>query len=603
MTRKEINTLLYRELLDGKAYDGLLPKSKGTTHHLNTGNTEVAILEMAKWAKQYAHQTQDLAPVLIGGDLKITLDNIHRFLYWHIQYSIDGFDQNLKSPARAWETRKKGTDCKSYSIFASTILLNLGVKHYLRRIKQAESSDSFTHVYVVIPANQKTGILPNNAKFNKDYYIIDGTINPNEEIFFLEKDDLYMEPKLPIYGLAASLGCGIDASCGCVDNSQSLGFNALSVPVNAPENVALQIAIDNFFAWLDHLEASGMPKEVVDNAIYNLQYYVSIGVEPTIADLLNVRVQGLSIVLTTTTIVSAAAYAIKNLIPKDFFSKTFGSVFANGFNLSCWNSTFTPAKTTEEAQTYLVPYFNNMLARANESQSTSELEFNLNELLKAIDISYVMFAEYLVNGANWRKCSKEAIEIYVGIVKGAKTQSEMLLKKIQETYNLTITTKTVPAEFKYSKEITGAFQDFSWSEKQHGNATYRIVKFKDTIEDLLNKDGFIDIEPQELEEVKDTLLSMFPQAVSALKDINSGEYVMYGANGEEIGREDIQAVKTGNTGTTGNTGSTGNTGNGNSQNIGDKNGNMQTAGFSGAVPILLIGGLAYGTYVLTKKKK
>jgi hypothetical protein len=236
MTNEEINNQLYRPLKSGLQYNKFFPNSSCSNTKLATGNTKVAINEMAKWAKKYASHSELIAPELIGYSLEDTVNNIQNFLYNHIQYSIDGSDQMLKSPACAWATRHEGTDCKSYSIFASTILLNLGVKHYLRRIKQAVMSDAFTHVYVIIPIDQ------DKAKLNKGYYVIDGTIQYNDELPFNTKDDIYMEPALNIYGLAAptqGLGCGANTNCGCA--------NTLDVYGGVQPTQAMGGFLDNIF--------------------------------------------------------------------------------------------------------------------------------------------------------------------------------------------------------------------------------------------------------------------------------------------------------------------------------------------------------------------
>ncbi|WP_275552710.1 hypothetical protein, partial [Tenacibaculum piscium] len=119
-------------------------------------------------------------------------------LFHHFQYKIDGSNQNLRSPACSWSSRQSGIDCKSYSIFASTTLLNLGINHYLRRIKQSATA-GFSHVYVIVPKNQKN---PKNLKHG--YFTIDGTLPTIEEPEFYEKSDIYMEAELPIYGLAGT---------------------------------------------------------------------------------------------------------------------------------------------------------------------------------------------------------------------------------------------------------------------------------------------------------------------------------------------------------------------------------------------------------------
>lgn len=501
MTAQEINEQLHRPIWSGFGYDRYFPESACEVTNLATGNTAVAIKEMSKWAKKYAHHCKDIAPILYGDDLEDTVNSIQDFLYNHIQYSIDGENQNLKSPACAWATRVEGTDCKSYSIFASAILLNLDIKHYLRRIKQASVPDAYTHVYVVVPVDQKTG------KLNNGYFIIDGTIQLNNELAFIAKDDIFMEPNLTINGLAGALGCADNANCGCNSTAHNqrpydLMYNnypgdfALAGP--DLEQESLDQGIAKFNELLDYLEANGIPAEYTDIVIQNMQIYLDLGIEPTLGQLLGLdnpvglgfsKQEGSALVNAGIqaggdAIFPGAGTIISTLIPKDFMDKTFGAIFANGFNLSCWNSTFTPSKVGAEVQAIHVPYFTNILQLASNSKSTLEVETNFNRLLKAVDISFDMYATKLKNGANWRGCSQEAIQIYIDIVTGAKTQADILLKNLQSKYNISVTTASVPSEFTYTQDLTGQ-PDFKWSEKQHGKSTYRIIKFNERIEDSL----------------------------------------------------------------------------------------------------------------------
>ena len=116
------------------------------------------------------------------------VSDIQNFLYWHLQYALDGEKQLLRSPACSWVSRFQGIDCKSYSIFASTILLNAGISHYMRRIKQKGNPDAFTHVYVVVPIDQQSYDL------SKEYYTIDGTIDISvkDELPRLDFDDVFL---------------------------------------------------------------------------------------------------------------------------------------------------------------------------------------------------------------------------------------------------------------------------------------------------------------------------------------------------------------------------------------------------------------------------
>lgn len=222
--------MLYRPVLNGEEYNHLFGISNCEPNYLAKGNTKVALKEMKKWTVKYAHQSEKIANKLNKGDLKKTVDAIHSFVYNHFQYSIDENDQLLRSPSCAWQMhRYSGIDCKSYSIISATILLCLGIKCYFRRIQQSDRPGAYTHVYVVIPKNQKTGRLKRNSVFNEDYYIIDGTIKNNKEVGFIKKDDIFMnEPKLNIIGLAQpSLGCTCDSNLQLSSQAygpQSLGF-------------------------------------------------------------------------------------------------------------------------------------------------------------------------------------------------------------------------------------------------------------------------------------------------------------------------------------------------------------------------------------------
>ena len=185
ITADEINRGLHREVRTGALYGAFMPPSDCSSTKLGNGDTSFAIQNMAKTARKYQHHTRDLTLKFFSGmPLEKLCNDIHQFLYWHFQYSIDGDKQLLRSPACSWLSRFDGIDCKSYSIFASTILLNAGIKHYMRRIKQAMNPNGFTHVYVVVPKNQKT------ANLAQGYYVIDGTINTMKELPYLEKDDV-----------------------------------------------------------------------------------------------------------------------------------------------------------------------------------------------------------------------------------------------------------------------------------------------------------------------------------------------------------------------------------------------------------------------------
>jgi hypothetical protein len=192
MESESINASLQRPLKSGLKYNKYFEKVSCEATFLGKGNTTFGLQQMKSWAKKYQHQTKEISKVLANSSKHITISSIKSFLYDHLQYQIDGYNQQLRSPACSWSARKSGIDCKSYSLFASTILLNLGIKHSFRKIKQPGLNPTqWSHVYVIIPDGNKQ-------------YVIDGTIKDNNELPFLEKEDLFMEAKLPYYGLNAA---------------------------------------------------------------------------------------------------------------------------------------------------------------------------------------------------------------------------------------------------------------------------------------------------------------------------------------------------------------------------------------------------------------
>lgn len=196
MTKDEINVLLKRKIRKGDVFSRLIEPSKNQKVTLAKGDTFYSVKMMGIWAKTYYKQVAKLAQVLKADTLEKTCQNIHHFLYHDLQYQADSVVQKIRSPANSWQNRQEGIDCKSYSIFASCVLLNLGIKHYIRQIKQPNfNPKQFTHVYVVVPKNQQSG------KFDDGHFVIDGTISHNREPEYTNKKDVFMSIKLPHVGL------------------------------------------------------------------------------------------------------------------------------------------------------------------------------------------------------------------------------------------------------------------------------------------------------------------------------------------------------------------------------------------------------------------
>jgi hypothetical protein len=195
----DMDNLLQRNILGGQEYEPLFPKVSCDKTNLGNGNTFDTVRMIKQMVIKYNHQTKEVAKLLQQTTLKETCDRIYWFLYNHIQYKADGMEQILRSPACTFNERAKGVDCKTYSIFASSLLVNMGIRHYIRQIKQPSfRPDLYTHVYVIVPLNEETGDI------KQGYFIIDGTTSTNREPIHIMAHDT--EVNLPHFGLNAPKG-------------------------------------------------------------------------------------------------------------------------------------------------------------------------------------------------------------------------------------------------------------------------------------------------------------------------------------------------------------------------------------------------------------
>ena len=168
MSIQAINQLLYRPISRSKKYDKYFPKVSCQSTFLKEATTTGGLELMKQWSKKYAHQTEKIAKKLQGKTLPETINNIYNWLYNHLQYDADGYEQKLKSPACSYFMRFEGIDCKSYSLFASSILLNLGIAHKFRKVVQPSDPNRWSHVYVVVPYKNQELIIDATKSINTE---------------------------------------------------------------------------------------------------------------------------------------------------------------------------------------------------------------------------------------------------------------------------------------------------------------------------------------------------------------------------------------------------------------------------------------------------
>jgi len=179
---------------------------------------------MAFWTNEYASQFQKVANVLKGKNVLETVKNNYNFLYKHFQYKIDESLQQIYAPSAAWHFRKKGFDCKTFSVLASALLLCQDIEHSFVKVKLPGSND-WSHVYVQIP-------------YQSSYLIIDATTHDNKEVDFIEKHEFNMK-NLKHIGLASPYMdtpfLNLDnPSLACPGQTCSCNSGGLSNPFNDP---------------------------------------------------------------------------------------------------------------------------------------------------------------------------------------------------------------------------------------------------------------------------------------------------------------------------------------------------------------------------------
>lgn len=411
--KDEISTLLKRNLKEGKEYDKLIPRVKCERTTLGKGDTFNTVDWMKDWIEKYSHQTVKISAIFTGRSLEETVNNIYKFLYDHVQYTADGELQQLRSPACTWAQRKEGVDCKSYSVFASSILSNLGIKHAIRQVRQPYFfPEEFTHVYVVVLKDQNAKEFKKNAPT----FVLDATKHENVESNFIENVDLPMT-KLRHIGL------------------------------NAPQDERTRRIVHNFTRFSHHLREVGVPANIVNGITAEVNRYTSKGLDPRFRRVeggisienkyfpLNFTVDGqyaagLGFVVSGATAATAAATAM-DLLPPDFLNNTFGSIFANGFDLSCWNASYSESKATAALEID-IPFLLKQYSGLESKPSTQSLNKFLNGIAGYIADS--------VNGqrSKFAKCTRKG---YALRQKGAEGARDQVLSSLKRSYNLIPTGK------------------------------------------------------------------------------------------------------------------------------------------------------------------
>ncbi len=428
MSIEAINTLLYRPINKSKKYDSYFPKVSCQSTFLKETTTTGGLELIKLWSKKYASQTEKIAKELQGKTLPETINNIYNWLYNYLQYDADGYEQKLKSPACSYFMRFDGIDCKSYSLFASSILSNLGIVHKLRKVVQPSDPTRWSHVYVVVP-------------YKNQELIIDATKSINTEVTKLKEFDMDVKDvSLPYYGM-----------------------NAATTVVGKDINRAVK----NFVSFLSELNKKGVSVLVTNSIKKDVRNFIDRGIEPKITitkEFFQVNQKrhyfnlnkpsglgnssdddddGIGSLLSVFSL-------IENIDLGRIIDRGFGQVFDNGFDLSCWGASFPPSiaepQTAEKVKEIFTAYD---VLNVVKSRNLAQTKQTVNEVLAQLTFG---MKDREANISRTEDCTQKGEQRSFDIFKKAL---EDLYTALNNDFNVTYSQR--------ARQISFQFRGGSWT--------------------------------------------------------------------------------------------------------------------------------------------
>lgn len=162
----------------GFEYDHYFPKAKLITITKKKGATvaDTLLLIPAVVRETMFHTKRFANEEILDDTIEKTCRNLWQFITDHIAYKKDedGKEQ-VRSPARTWHDRHNtdekgepmGVDCDCYTVFISSVLSNLNIKHKLRITKYSENH--FQHIYPIVPLDNGSYITIDCVVRSFDY--------------------------------------------------------------------------------------------------------------------------------------------------------------------------------------------------------------------------------------------------------------------------------------------------------------------------------------------------------------------------------------------------------------------------------------------------
>ena len=435
MSTATLNSALYRKVKTHTTYDRYFTKTPCKSTYLGEYTTTGGMQQMVQHSLKYNDFSKEISKKLKRASLKETVASIYQFSYDHIQYQADGYDQQLRSPSCTWNARLEGIDCKSYSLFVSTILTNLKIPHSFRKVKQPASPSRWSHVYVVIHSGTNT-------------FIIDPTKKVNTEVNYTQKED--MEVKIPYYGLHGAEEAGLKQEEFINDKDRLVGFskvlqllkkkgvsqNTLSL-IN--QKVKQAYSVHNSFDFEFRLTDKGL---IVKGGLIPLQ--TTSGLNSPLA---------------------AASGLFESIIGDVDFSKEIGNVLKYGLN--SWGASQTPESYPGSAG------FKAYLAEIKRLQSGMNAS-NIGQKLTRLDqyFSFLIYQHFY-----WMNNIGRAYSSRLAMNNAIVTLRKIRINLVDKTYTLF---KDRGVRFTEKKVSTTEMMLWKASLTKFGRGSYEHRQFKAT---------------------------------------------------------------------------------------------------------------------------
>lgn len=198
--------------------NGLIKNSDGIVHNHRRDYDTQDIIKLMLWGdKRVKEDTTEFAKLI--SPTKAGMKNLFYFLVENIRYKKDPPKaQWVKSPAKLWSD--KAGDCKSFTLFITSVLQNIGVPYIMRFVSYSRINKTPKHVYPVAIIKGK------EVPIDPVYFLQEGGQFGTEKIFYHKKDHK-MKPGLSF----------ISGTIGTAEETEQLLDVIVDIEKNIPDSI------------------------------------------------------------------------------------------------------------------------------------------------------------------------------------------------------------------------------------------------------------------------------------------------------------------------------------------------------------------------------